>query len=252
MVQSDQIKTMKSVPFFSGMAQKDIEYLFHQGNLHSFQKGNHLFLRGDKADYFYVIVKGRIKHYRDTQEGNEAILSLMGKGDTFGEAAIFSDGYHPFSAQAIEPSTVAIIPACTLKSLAHTNPRVLTQILQSFASQINKLLLENEHLSEMSAPQRVGCMFLQLSNDPLKKKQTIHLPYEKSTVASRLGMKPETFSRALAKLKKLGIKVNGNMIDVDDISKLANFVCGDCSACNHDCQFSSVQYKKDETSETKI
>ena len=53
---------------------------------------------------------------------------------------------------------------------------------------------------------------------------TVRLPIEKSLVAGRLGMQPETFSRSLSKLKQVGVKCQGHEVMVADIAKLSTQV----------------------------
>ena len=60
---------------------------------------------------------------------------------------------------------------------------------------------------------------------------TITLPYDKTLIASRLGMKPETFSRALAKLKQeTQIEIKGPMVTIKDMQRLISFTCNHCSS----------------------
>lgn len=52
----------------------------------------------------------------------------------------------------------------------------------------------------------------------------ITVPYEKKVVASQLGMRPETLSRALAKLRKLGVQsYHSAFIIIEDIGRLRTF-----------------------------
>jgi CRP-like cAMP-binding protein len=83
-----------------------------------------------------------------------------------------------------------------------------------------------------NAPQRIGCFLLRLANQTaLDNTITIHLPYDKTLVASRLGMQPETFSRALAKLKeKTGIRIKGATIEMESLNQLSDFSCAACSS----------------------
>lgn len=237
------IQTLKSLSFFKDMAAADMEMLIRASSLQTHSKDSHVFLRGDAAHFFYVVMNGWVKLYRDTQEGDEVILGLLTRPDTFGETAIFSGETYAFSAQAVEDTKIIAIPAAALKERAKSDLDILVRIMQSFSQQMNKLQLENEHLSVMSASQRVGCMLLQLVNGrDLTAPQDIHLPYEKSLAASRLGMKPETFSRALAQLKGIGITVQGNAVKIGNIQDLVTFVCSDCSACGSDCHFSAVHH----------
>ena len=59
----------------------------------------------------------------------------------------------------------------------------------------------------------------------------VKLPYDKTLVASKLGMQPETFSRALSKLKKnTGIEVQGSIITIPDFKMLSDYCCSVCSS----------------------
>jgi len=51
----------------------------------------------------------------------------------------------------------------------------------------------------------------------------IELPYEKVLIAKRLGMKPESFSRAVARLADLGVVVERDSVKVSDLARLAAF-----------------------------
>ncbi len=52
----------------------------------------------------------------------------------------------------------------------------------------------------------------------------LNLPYEKALIASRLGMQPESFSRALKQLRPLGVEVRGDDVTISDIKALAAYV----------------------------
>jgi hypothetical protein len=53
--------------------------------------------------------------------------------------------------------------------------------------------------------------------------KVVRLPYDKTLVAARLGMKPESLSRALAKLKSFGVVTKGNKVELTDIERLRNY-----------------------------
>lgn len=233
---------VQSVPFFAGLPPHTLAGLCGAASVHSYPKGQHIILRGDRAEFFYIVMSGWVKLYRETQEGQEAIVGLLGRTDIFGETSLFTHDSHTLSAQAVEDTKIVAIPSGALKREAQNSFALIQRIMETFTQQMNKLQLENEHLSLMSASQRVGCLLLQLSDVKQQGAQDIHLPYEKSLAASKLGMKPETFSRALAQLRGLGIDVQGDAVKVSDTGKLVSFVCSDCSACDQDCQFSHMHH----------
>ena len=65
---------------------------------------------------------------------------------------------------------------------------------------------------------------------------TFSFPYDKALAAQRLGMKPETFSRALAQLKPLGVTIKGPEIAIDSFSCLTAYCCGHCTAQPGECR----------------
>lgn len=233
---------ISSLPVFAGMAASDAEKLAAAATTRSVDKGAHIFQRGEKANAFYIILNGWVKLYRDTREGDEAILGLFTRADTFGDAVVLNGEAFPYSAQAVETTSLVVIPATSLKEYAKSNPDLIVRIMQSLVQQMTRLQLENEHLSLMSASQRVGCLLLQLSDGQQTGACQIEFPYEKSLAATRLGMKAETFSRALAQLKNIGITVQGDNITIADMAALVDFVCADCSASDTDCKFSALHH----------
>lgn len=49
------------------------------------------------------------------------------------------------------------------------------------------------------------------------------LPYDKVLIAGRLGMKPESLSRAFAKLRDQGVTIRQNNAAIADIAALRDF-----------------------------
>jgi hypothetical protein len=52
----------------------------------------------------------------------------------------------------------------------------------------------------------------------------IELPFEKGLLANRLGMKPESFSRALVQLRSRGVTVERGTVRIADMNRLLAFV----------------------------
>jgi Crp-like helix-turn-helix domain len=56
-----------------------------------------------------------------------------------------------------------------------------------------------------------------------KKNVIVNLPYDKSLIARRLNIQPETFSRALTQLKPHGVSMAKRQITIKDTDHLADF-----------------------------
>jgi CRP-like cAMP-binding protein len=227
---------LSDLPFFSGLPKVDMAALLQAGFMRKCHKHQNLFQQGDTANSFFIIVSGWIKAHRETVDGDEAVLAIFTRGDVFGEAAMFTGAGYPYAAEAAEDTSLIEIPCGVLRTCAQGNPDIMMRVVLSMSREVRSLQIENEHMVLMTAPQRVGCLLLQLSSGVAGGSCTFSFPYDKSLAASRLGMKPETFSRALAQLKPLGVHVSGAKIDIMDFSKLTEYCCSQCSAEFGECR----------------
>ena len=224
---------MKDIPLFKNCTESFFEKLRSHALSQKHEKGKILFIHGDKAERFYLIKSGWVKLFRETLDGAQAVVDILPAGQIFGETSIFEDNQYPYSAEIVEPSEIISYPLPDLKHEIETNNKLALAMLTSMARYRRQLDSEIEHLSIQNAPQRIGCFLLRLAQQKgnTEDAQTIHLPYDKTLVASRLGMQPETFSRALAKLRdQTGIRVKGATIELDNIDQLVNYSCSACSS----------------------
>jgi CRP-like cAMP-binding protein len=226
----------KDLPFFKDMKDTDVSDFIATSNLKKYTKNQVVFLHGDNAERFFIVFQGWIKLHRETPEGEESIIGLLTRGDMFGDAAIFCDAKYPFSAHCAEQAQLIEIPSHFLREKAKPHPEIMESLLSMMCHDMKALRLENEHMAVMSTPQRVGCLLLQLSSGMVGKGGTFSFPYDKSLAAVRLGMKPETFSRALAQLKPLGVAVKGSEITIDNFDELVDYTCIHCSATAGECR----------------
>ncbi|MCC7036518.1 MAG: Crp/Fnr family transcriptional regulator [Alphaproteobacteria bacterium] len=234
-VADETYKFLRGLPFFAALPETMIQRFVKAGRIVKYTKKQNIFLKGDTADRLFVVLGGWVKLYSETNEGEEAVVALFKRGDVFGEAAIFGNAGYPFAAEAAEETRIIEISGDDLRAQARENHEVMVRIMDSMSREMRNLQMENEHLALMSAPQRVGCLLLQLSAGMIGKGGTFSFPYDKSLAAARLGMKPETFSRALAQLKPVGITVNGPEVTVDSFSTLVDYCCSHCSALPGEC-----------------
>ena len=227
---------LHDLPFFADLPEADMQAFLQASQMREYKKHESIFLQGDTANRFFVVMDGWVELYRDTSEGEEAVSALFARGDVFGEAAIFGSAEYPFSAKAAEETHLLEIPEAILHRQAKKNPDIMARVMSSMSREIRSLQIENEHLALMSAPQRVGCLLLQLSGRMMGTGGTFSFPYDKSLAAARLGMKPETFSRALSQLKPFGVTVKGSEVAIDSFSKLSCYCCVHCSALAGECR----------------
>ncbi|MFA5593373.1 MAG: Crp/Fnr family transcriptional regulator [Micavibrio sp.] len=219
-------QTIKRASLFQAFDMETLEQLAKQCHQKSCPKGRDLFVMGDEASAFFIILQGWVKLYRPSRDGEEVIIHIFGPGEAFAEAAVFNDSRaYPVNAQAIEDVTVIEIPRRFFVHKIEEDSRFALRMLGAIAARQHYLVQQLEQVTTRTAPQRIGTFLIRFCR---KEKQgndgwLIDLPYDKSIISTRLNIKPETFSRALAKLEPYGVRVQGRHIMIEDMGRLVEF-----------------------------
>lgn len=220
------VQNIKKIPFLQSLSPEDLEDIISSSYLRNCAKGRDLFSMGQRATHFFSIQEGWIKLYRTSNNGEEVIIHIFGPGESFAEAAVFSDHQtYPVHARAIENAVLIEIPRSIFIHKIEADSRFAINILGAIAARQHLLVQHLEHLMIRSAPQRVGAFLLRFCKkvDGSSSTWIVNLPYEKSIISLRLNIKPETFSRAVTKLSECGVYIENNKILISDLKKLANY-----------------------------
>lgn len=223
---------LQKIEFFRTAPPDVIRDLCERARMMADLPKNHvLFMQGDPAEWFYIVSAGWVKLFRETLDGDEAVLDVMPQGCIFGETAILEDNNYACSAEIVENAVLYAFPLSVLEQAIKAHNDLALSMLRH----INKKNIfrekEIEHKTVQSAPQRLGCYLLRLCGNKAGKGPVIlHLPHDKVLIAARLGIQPETFSRALQKLQQdVGIKVRGYTVEITDMNALIGYTCTACS-----------------------
>lgn len=220
------LEIVRRAPLFSGVSEAVLSDLLKEARVGEYRRGQLLFLRGDPAEQFYLLLEGWVKIFLDTPAGEQTVLEVMRSGETIAEAAIFLGMAFPASAELADDARLLEIPAQSFLNRLRTDGDLALTMLGALSKRLHFLIQHIEKVQTFSTPQRLGEFLLGLG-DAEEGEMTLRLPYDKSLVAARLGMKPESLSRALAKLRDIGVETRGGEIRIADVERLRNFCDGE-------------------------
>src|SRR3954451_15719373 len=213
---------VRKVPLFQQLPEPVLASLLATATIRSVERGTDLFVQGEPADRFFVVLEGWVKLYRINRDGAEAVVSMVNAGESFAEAAMFAQASFPVCAQAVTDVRLVAITAQAFARCVQADVGMAFAMLGSLSMLLRLPVQQIEQLHVQSVPQRVGGFLLKLC--PAGQGNTsFMLPLEKSLVARRLGIQPETFSRALAKLRPVGVEVQGAVVSISNIDALREF-----------------------------
>ncbi len=211
-------EALRKTPLFSNLAPPDLDRLGGISALRRYARKDVVFREGDRAEGFFVVVSGRVKVCKTSEDGKEQVLHILEEGQSFAEATIFEEGNFPANAEALCEAELLFFPKRPFIALLEKDPRMAVRMLGSLSRWLKRMtdLVENLALRDVEA-RLVFFLSEEMKNRglPFRDGVVYEIPVSKNVLASRLGTVPETFSRTLKKLQDEGkISVRGNRIRI--------------------------------------
>lgn len=219
----NDVEVLKNLPLFEGLPSKVVMNLLGNSVVRNYPRRTTLFVQGDKADRFFVVFSGWVKLYRQAADGTETVIQVFGPGESFAEAAMFGDGHYPVGAEIAGDARLLEVLNLPFRQQLIADPDLLFRMMATLSTRLKGFVHRTEQLTTRTSEQRVAAFLLQFCLSHDGNPVTLKLPYNKHLVAGRLGMKPETFSRALARLRQHGVSVEGSEIHIEDPSAIAQY-----------------------------
>lgn len=195
----------------SVLSEDERDELARLGRTRELRRGELVFAAGDQETACATLVQGALKVTSWDEQGNERILALIHPAGFVGEL------FAPFAAH-----DVVALTDCRLCAFARADLEAALERYPALARALLRRSQEDVHAarellalgSGRSAPAQVGALVLALaraaSSSPCHPEQRFELPLTRGEMASMLGLKIETVSRALTALEKQGaLRRNG-------------------------------------------
>lgn len=221
----DMQRHLSILPMFREFSQPERENVAQGCTLERYGRGEMVFRAGEPCDAFHFLVLGQVKLYVTSPAGVEKVIELIGPGQSFAEAMMFLSKPYMMNAQTLGDSLLMRVSKQSILSEIERDPRFSMHMLSGISRGMHRLLLDVESYSLHSAMQRlIG--YLLRDVEPGQTGDlgivTVSLPASKATIASRLSLTPEYFSRVLHQLEadKL-IEITKREIRILDVRRLA-------------------------------
>jgi CRP-like cAMP-binding protein len=216
---AEDLALVRVVPLFAGLPFAALAALLADGRVHEHPRGATLFLQGDRADRFYIVLEGWVRLYRETPDGAEITIALFARGESFAEAAMLGPGRFPVCGVAAEPSRLLHVPASSFLGALEADRLLCRNLMASMARRLQAFVRQIEALARRSTVERLAAFLVKLC-EGRRPPVVLELPLDKTLVAARLGMQPETLSRAFARLRRLGVTTVGHTVRIEDVDAL--------------------------------
>ena len=216
--------------YFHSLDNADLQYLNEQKNPLVYRKSQVLYEEGHKSSGVYCVREGKIKVFKNSQDGKQHITRIVVPGEFLGLKALLSGNNHSVSASALEDAVVCFISKTDFFQLMIKYPDFTRSLILSLSKLLEEAEIRMISLAYKPVKERLAetLLFLFDSFYPGSQKLTKeYLNLTRTDLANIIGTAPETVIRLLSEFKeeKL-ILVKGRKIFLSNPARLktiANF-----------------------------
>jgi CRP/FNR family cyclic AMP-dependent transcriptional regulator len=130
------IDTLRQVPLFESLDDKAAKELSDLLETLDCKAETFLFRTGDAGDAMYLIEHGKVRICVQTIDGREVTLTELGRGDFFGEMALFDGQRRSADAVVAEDARLALLSREHFLSFMRSSPDVALEMLTALANRL--------------------------------------------------------------------------------------------------------------------
>jgi CRP/FNR family transcriptional regulator, transcriptional activator FtrB len=209
---------LRSIHLFKSLSDPSLPALLKSAAVKHFAPRIVLFSEGDRATTLYTLLQGSIELFSEHHD-RRSTIAVIRSVRPFVLASI-TDSINPMSARTLARSDLLLVPLPVIHRLMDTDPAFARAIAYELAGDVRDIIEDFKSHRLRTSIERVAEWIIR-SDQAAGGAGSFVIPHDKCTLASYLGMKPESLSRNLAALGNAGVSVRGRQVCVSDPAALA-------------------------------
>lgn len=220
---------LKKIPLFSLLDDEELEAIDKQSSTKQYPKNNFIILENDEGDTLYIIINGKVKVTKIFESGDEIILSVLEKGNFFGEMSLLDGKPRSANVVTLVDTTLRAINRHDFENIMVVHPKIAIKLLRELTLRLRKADERIGTLAHLNVTGRIAGFLLQLADErgeSSKEGIVIKARPRLQDIANTIGTKRETVSRILKQLEtKRYIRIIGKditLLEVDFFRQTLN------------------------------
>ena len=193
-----------------------IEILGKNAIERSFHAGEEIVRTGQYIKSTVLVLSGRIKIYRQNDEGSEFLIYYLGPGEACAVSLIcaLQSQTSEITAKAVEDTEVIMLPVQLMDDLMIKFKSWSHYVIQTYRNRFDEMLTVIDNIAFKNMDERLEFYLKRCKTG--SGKSILNLTHQE--IADDLNSSREVISRLLKKMEQLGkIKLNRNSIEIIDL-----------------------------------
>lgn len=132
------VETLRHVPLFESLDNDAARELCELLESIDRKSGALVFRAGDEGNAMYVIEQGKVRICVRAKDGHEVTLTVLGRGDFFGEMALLDGKARSADAVVKDDARLAVLSREHFLSFVHTHPNVALEMLTALTNRLRQ------------------------------------------------------------------------------------------------------------------
>lgn len=162
----------------------------------------HAFLQTDRQTHIHWVKAGLLRLYKGLANGRRQIVGFAFPGDFVG---LGSEPRYRFSAQAITPTELRVMPRAVFENVAADDPRFSSKLYEALASDLRRTYDLVLTVGQRDSESSLAAFLLEMHARTGTRNSILVLPMPRSDIADHLGLTTETVSRTFSKFAQRGL-----------------------------------------------
>lgn len=227
----DRLNLLKNIPIFSGIKEESLKEISSISIEKFYKKGEVLILQDTEVEGLYILISGRLRITRISEDGKVKVLALLLPRDVIGEMSLLDNQLASATVEAVEDSRLLFIRREDFQSILLKHPSIILEIARILSRRLREADKEIEELSFYSVKTRLIETLINLAKKygektPLGLKISMRITHQE--LADIVGSSRETVTRIINALERSKlIKDDNGYIILEDILGLKEHLIGD-------------------------
>lgn len=211
--QAVAVATLRSLPIFADTPEHALQALARVSMLRPVDRNCEVVRAGERSDFVYLVVSGRLNVSVSDEEGREAIVCVLGRGELFGEMSVLDERACSATVKAAIPSVLVVIAKTVFMRCLQANFDVAYYVMRTLSERLRVANRRIESLALLDVSGRVARVLLEMA-EPVSGKQVVTRKTSRQDIAKMVGASRERVSRVVKDLELRGLieEIDGRII----------------------------------------
>jgi len=208
---------------FSALTTEDALHMKTGKTCSLYKRGDIILHEGKYPDGLFCIHKGKVKVFREGEDGKEQIVRFATSGDLLGYKALITNKPYVNSVIALDDSSICFIPRSMFFEMLQQSPQLALKLMEHLSNELRTIEERLVHLAQKPLRSRLAetLLILHETFGFEADGKTIDVLLLREEISNIVGTATESVIRLLSELQKEGaIELRGKHIAITNMKIL--------------------------------